>query len=199
MLKKVAPILAVLVFAVGILFISVGQLGKSVKPSFAAASLKFSVPPSSEATISPKPKSEYYLVYPGILPDHPFYKFKMIRDRIWLLLTTDPLKKAELYLLLADKRIGAGKVLVEGNKVPLGISTLIKGEKYFEKAITGAAQAKKKGKDIKNLSDKLESASLGYEGILSGLLGKVSSEGKPALEKILELVKNLQEKAQPLN
>lgn len=195
MLKKITAILTVLIFAVGVLFISIGKTADGIKPSFAAASLEFSVPQPLEITPSPKPKPNYYLVYPGILPDNPFYKFKMVRDRIWLLLTIDPLKKAELYLLFADKRIGAGKVLVEGNKVSLGISTLIKGEKYFEKAVIAADEAKKKGKDIKSLSDKLKSAPLKYEEILSDLFEKVSPEGKSALEELLKLVKNLQEKA----
>jgi len=199
MLKKVAQILAVLGFATEILFISLNQTAEKVEPSFAAASLKFSVPPASEATVSPQPKSDYYLVYPGILPDHPFYKLKMIRDRLWLWLTPDPLKKAEVCLLFADKRIGAGKVLVEGNKVSLGISTLMKGEAYFEKAISAAQQAKKKGKDIKDLADKLKKAPVKYEEILSDLTGKVSQEGKPALEGLLKQVKNLQEKTAELN
>src|SRR5688572_7269837 len=58
----------------------------------------------------------YYLPYPGILPDHPLYFLKMMRDRVveWSLFR--PERKAEYFMFLADKRIGAGRVLIEGGK-----------------------------------------------------------------------------------
>lgn len=201
MLKKVVPILAVLAFAVGILFISLYQVTGSARPSFAVSVLKFYVSPSPQttpslqATPTPTPKINYYLPYPGILPDNPFYKIKMLRDQIWLLLTTDPVKKAELLLLFADKRVGAGEVLIRGNKVSLGISTLIKGEKYFERAMAEVNKAKGKGAKVERISAKLKSAPLKYEEVLSSLKESVSPESKTALEELLKLIRNLQEKA----
>lgn len=78
---------------------------------------------------------DYYLPYPGILPDHPLYWLKMVRDRIGLVLTTAETAKAEKLLLYADKRLGAAWALIEGNKVALGVSTLTKAEKYLEQAV----------------------------------------------------------------
>ena len=78
---------------------------------------------------------DYYLPYPGILPDHPLYWLKMVRDRIGLVLTTAETAKAEKLLLYADKRLGAAWALIEGNKVPLGVSTLTKAEKYLEQTV----------------------------------------------------------------
>jgi len=78
---------------------------------------------------------DYYLPYPGILPDHPLYWLKMVRDRAGLLVTTGKTAKAEKLLLYADKRLGAAWALIDGNKVPLGVSTLTKGEKYLEQAV----------------------------------------------------------------
>src|SRR3989344_3654978 len=77
---------------------------------------------------------DYYLPYPGILPDHPLYWLKMVRDRVGLVLTTAETAKAEKLLLYADKRLGAAWALIDGNKVPLGVSTLTKAEKYLEQA-----------------------------------------------------------------
>ena len=204
MLKKILPILIVFFFATGILLISLYQVTSFVRPSLAASSLKFYVSPppqatsSSQATPSPEPKINYYLPYPGILPDNPFYKIKMLRDQVWLLLTSDPAKKAELLVLFANKRIGAGEVLIRGNKVSLGISTLIKGEKYFERAMAEVNKAKKKGVKVENVSAKLKSAPLKYEEVLTNLKESVSPEGRPALEDLLKLIRNLQEKASTL-
>ncbi len=78
---------------------------------------------------------DYYLPYPGILPDHPLYWLKMVRDRVGLMLTTGNTAKAEKLLLYADKRLGAAWALIEGNKVPLGVSTLTKAEKYLEQTV----------------------------------------------------------------
>ena len=162
----------------------------SVRPSLAAATLEFTVSPGVEST--PTPKVDYYLPYPGILPDHPLYKVKMVRDWIWLWLTTEPVKKAELLLLFADKRIGAGKALIEGNQVSLGISTLTKGEKYAERVVIEARNAKEKGKDIKKVVDRLKKALLKYGEVLSDLREKdISSEGRASLDGLLEKIKNL--------
>ncbi len=84
---------------------------------------------SAQENLETTPKVDYFLAYPGMLPDHPLYFLKMARDRVWLWLTPDPLKKAELLLLFADKRLGAGKALIEGNKIKLGVTTVTKAEK----------------------------------------------------------------------
>ena len=204
MLKKILSILAVLAFAAGILLISLYRVTSFVRPSLAVSSLRFYVSPPPEATSSPQvvpsptPKVTYYLPYPGILPDNPVYKVKMLRDQIWLLLTSDPVKKAELLLLFADKRIGAGEVLIKGNKVSLGISTLIKGEKYFERAIAEVDKAEKKGMKVGDISVKLQTAPLKYEEVLTSLKETVSPDGKAALEDLLKPIRNLQEKASTL-
>lgn len=194
MLKKIIPILAVLSFAVWILFTSLSQV-TTYKLSFAAAGLKYAVSATPVPTITSQPQIEYFLAYPGVLPDSPLYKIKMLRDKVWLWLTTDVVRKAELFLLYADKRIGAGKVLVEGNQVPLGISTLTKGVKYLERAIEQTKEAKTKGKKVDSLEKNIKNASLKYEEILVGLLEKVNSDGKAALDELLKSLKILQEKA----
>ncbi len=77
---------------------------------------------------------DYYLPYPGLLPDHPLYWLKMVRDRAQLIITTNKDAKAERLLLYADKRLGAAWALIEGNKTALGVSTLTKAEKYLDQA-----------------------------------------------------------------
>jgi len=196
MIKKVVSILAVLSFAVWVLLTSLSQSSSCVKSSYAAAGLKLTVAATPMPTVTPQPKIEYFLAYPGILPDSPMYKLKMTRDRVWLWLTTDTLKRAELLLLYADKRVGAGKVLIEGNQVPLGISTITKGEKYLESAIEEAGKAKARGRNVGVLGKNIKNASLKYEEILVGLHEKINSDGKSAVNDLLKSLKILQEKAQ---
>lgn len=197
MLKKLCSLSAVFIFALSILFLSIEKTSIGAQPSLAAANLKFTV--SEEATPSAESKVNYYLPYPGILPDSPLYKLKMVRDRIWLWLTPEPIGKAEKLLLYADKRVGAGKALIEGGQVPLGISTILKGEKYLERAILETEKAQKQGLKVNGLIEKVEKASLGHEEILSSLKQKVNSEGQESLGNILSFLKTLQSKASDLN
>lgn len=202
MYKKVILFLGVFIFGLGIFYISVRSVTIKAHPSFAAATLKFSVSPiptvATEATAAAQPKVEYVLAYPGILPDNPLYKLKMIRDRLWLWLTTNTVKRAGLLLLYADKRVGAGKVLIEGNQVPLGISTLVKGEKYLEQAIWEAEKAKAKEIKIDDLAKKLSRASLRHIEIVTELKGKVNDEGKNLLNDLYARLIELQKKASEL-
>src|SRR3989304_6415715 len=66
---------------------------------------------SQPVTTTPDNKIVYQLPYPGILPDHPLYTLKAVRDRIQVFLTRDNLKKAEIYLLYSDKRLAMGQEL----------------------------------------------------------------------------------------
>ncbi len=198
MMKKVIFLIMVLLFAFGILAVSVM---KTVAIEGQSASQNYKIKPvdsvlldeesvSTPSGIAQKEKIDYFLAYPGILPDHFLYPVKMIRDRIWLWLTIEPKKKAELMLLFADKRLGAGKALIEGNKVDLGVSTLTKGEKYLQRAV--AEIIKKDKEDSRILLEKLSLAALKHEEVLLELQEKVSGETKGTLETILALTRQSQ-------
>jgi hypothetical protein len=92
-------------------------------------------PQNSEFTSYPFDKNTYYLLpYPGILPNHPIYWLKMIRDQFHLFLTNSSQKKVDLLLKFADKRLSAGTLLIENNQISLGVTTITKAEKYLLKA-----------------------------------------------------------------
>jgi len=110
----------------------------------------------------------------------------MIRDRILLFLTTDPFKKAELYLLFADKRVGAAKALIEGNKLDLGITTLTKAEKYLEKAIDQERVAHQAGKETAAFLEKLSKATLKHEEVILGFEEKITNEVRPVYDNALQ-------------
>lgn len=131
---------------------------------------------------------DYYLSYPGILPDHPLYWVKMIRDRVQLWLTTNPLAKAEKLLLYADKRLGAGWALIEGNKVELGVTTLTKGEKYLERTMIETTKLGDGGDEMR-FKEKLVKAVMKHEEVLLLLEKKLGDEYKGMMEQMLQTTK----------
>ena len=112
MIKKIVPLALVFILALSVLFVSIRTTTADARQSLVSTSLEFTVQPlpSPEATVSSSPKINYFLAYPGILPDNPLYKLKMVRDRIWEWLTTGRLEKANLFLLYAEKGWGRGKL-----------------------------------------------------------------------------------------
>jgi len=183
-------IAAVLTFAFFVLGTSVWRI-QAQSSVFDYRILTLALPtPQPTSAPSPTPTVDYYLPYPGILPDNMLYPLKMARDRVWLFLTIDPLKKGEKLLLFSDKRLGAGKTLIEGGKVELGISTITKGEKYLEEAIAQAERARKKGKETTALYEKLEKATLKHQEILTEVLPKVPPASQEDLKRVLDYALN---------
>lgn len=90
---------------------------------------------------------EYELPYPGILPNHPLYLLKAGRDRVLEVFTRNPMRKAELYLLFADKRINMAR-FIGTTDWDLSEQTAGKAEKYLEKCEEAAKNAKKMGTDV---------------------------------------------------
>jgi len=184
MFKKAVLITAALVFAFGILGTSVLRTSAQThQPEGQISSENYQILPA--ATESGQTPVDYYLPYPGILPDHFLYPIKMIRDRILVFFTTDPLKKAELFLLFADKRIGAAKSLVEGGKQELGVTTLTKAEKYLEKAVNQENVAREKGKDTITFLEKMAKASLKHEELLLEIKEKVGESAQTVVDDAL--------------
>jgi hypothetical protein len=131
-------------------------------------------------------EDDYSLPYPGILPDHPLYFLKMIRDRVRLWLTRDTLARAELMLHYADKRIAASLSLAEKGKAGLAASTATKAEMYFEQALDEAERAADSGKDTSEFYGKALLSSEKHRKVLVGVLSRVPDEAKSVVESALE-------------
>lgn len=144
--------------------------------------------------VAPKqasPEITYYLPYPGILPDHFLYPVKMIRDRVWLVLTSGSLQKAEVMLLFADKRLGAARVLIEGGKTDLGITTLTKAEKYLEQGAGKLTEAKKAGRELGPTKGKFSQAVLKHEEVILTLQEKAGADEQKVFSEILAKIEQL--------
>jgi hypothetical protein len=131
MIKRILTLAATLTFAFTVLFVSILRTA-SVKYDFSGnvSALQNDVLADESVRIN------YNLAYPGkILPDHPLWTVKALRDRVWLWITTNPTRKAELKLLFADKRLGMSKILFEKGQSGIAFSILTKSEKYLEEAM----------------------------------------------------------------
>jgi len=178
MFRQIVVVLATLTFALGILFTSV----------FRTASVRyvFSETPNTSfqegqgVVLGESIEIDYYFRYPGrILPDHPLWFLKALRDRVWLLLTTNPSRKAELKLLFADKRVVSAKILFERGKPELGVSTLTKAEKYLEEACNLEKENREKGLDTSEFLSTLAKASLKHRQTIDEILKLAPEEAKP--------------------
>jgi len=162
---------------------------------FVLAGFWFTLPVAAAtpvATPTPTPV-EYTLAYPGILPDHPLYMVKRIRDFILEKLIVDPVRKAEFYILQSDKRLVMGMALVDKTSFPLAESTISKGEKYMAKAVNGVEMARNEGVAIPaSVLDHLDIALAKHKEVVTQLLGKVQETEKNGLSESLKLIENLQ-------
>ncbi|MBI4009156.1 hypothetical protein HY357_02900 [Candidatus Roizmanbacteria bacterium] len=100
---------------------------------------------SSQQVSLNQDKVEYNLPYPGILPDHPLFFLKEIRDKFLEMTTRDTIKKAELYLLFSDKRVAMAMSLAKTGKDKLIVAAFLQAEQYFSKIPALLATSKKQG------------------------------------------------------
>lgn len=133
-------------------------------------------------------KVVYLLPYPGLLPDHPLYFIKDLRDKIQEFLNRDNLKKAELYLLYSDKKAAMAMILASKGKNQLSISTFLKGEKDFEKIFYYLSLTKLQGQSpSSSFIDTLKLANAKHNELIFELM-KIAPEGlQNSLNQLLEL------------
>ena len=130
---------------------------------------------------------KYDLAYPGILPNHPLYKVKVLRDRITAVLINDPIKKTEFYLLQADKGIHAAAMLVDKNEVELAKETALKAENNMTLLTFGLKKLRQR--PDQSLFDKLKLASLKHQEVLSSKEKKVGKDDKKTFQQVINFSK----------
>ncbi len=117
------------------------------------------LPATDSAAMASAPAQIHYdLPYPGILPDHPLYFLKVMRDRLVGFLISDPVKKAEFNLLQSDKKLFAARMLFEDDKDELALETLSKSNNYMHNAISAANRAEEAGRDPSSVVQKIKTS-----------------------------------------
>jgi hypothetical protein len=155
--------------------------------------------PTPAKTTEVQEKIEYTLPYPGILPDHPLYIVKRIRDYILERVIVEPVRKGEFYILQGDKRIQMGMMLIDAGKGELGESTISKAEKYMEKSVQTLVSYQDTASMVPtHIADRLRISLSKHEELIRGALTKVKDEQKNGLTESLTRVKLLQEEAKKL-
>lgn len=130
---------------------------------------------------------EYNLPFPGILPDHPLYKLKVLRDKIMLWLTINPKNKTDLYLLLTDKGILATAMLVDKNQIPLAKQTALKAEHNYTLLTQELYRLPEKPSPEFFL--KLKTAAAKHQEVLRSLSGRVSPEDAAVFGAVIDFSK----------
>lgn len=176
MWRKYTLILASLVFACGLVATSVLRSTILV--------FEFNQPQTNSLVLG-KETVEYYLPYPGMLPDHPLWWAKAARDKLWIFVNSNPVKRAEILLLLADKRIAMSQDLMKRQNPGLAVSTATKAEKYLEDAILEQEEARKRNIDTTGFLQKVATASLKHQELIIALRDSAPEDAKPILNQTL--------------
>lgn len=175
------PILVLSAFI--ILFISVTQTAQ-VKYSFNT--------PGKIAVLGDEVLVNYNMPYTGrIAPDHVLWPIKAARDRIWILVTPDTLRKAELNLLFANKRVVSAKSLFMSDKPELGMSVLTKAEKYLEDSKKEVYVAIKEGESVNSFLHSLALATLKHRETIVEILQIAPDDAKPEIAREEEKSKRI--------
>lgn len=173
-----------------ILFISVLRTA-AVKPDFVLANGPTSqISPQSDININ------YELVYPGrVLPDNPLWIVKASRDRLWLSITTNSGRKAELKLLFADKRLAMAQELFNAKKYDIGFTTLSKAEKYLEEASLQEQLNRARGMQTQEFLKTLAISALKHRQVVRELTIIAPQDALPEMVKIEDYSKKVYEES----
>jgi len=178
MYRRILIIASTLVFAFAILFTSVLKAA-SVKYVFSQG-----VEMHEEQQEGDTIEIDYALPYPGrISPDSPLWPLKAFRDKVWLLLTTNPSRKGELQLLYADKRLVMSKALFEKDKSEIAFATLTKAEKYLEEACSIEEKNRQTGIDTYEFLTTLSKASLKHRQVIEEILLIAPEDARPGIRR----------------
>ena len=187
MLKRIIISVLVFTFAFAVLLISTFRVA-SVKYQFEDKTQKVSAKVLGDEDIN----IDYQLPYPGkILPDSPLWPLKALRDKVWLWITTNPTRKAELKLLFADKRLGSARILFEKGKPEEGLTTLTKAEKYLEETGWQVEENRKNGNDVYEFLQILAKASLKHYEVMQNIQGIAPEAARPTIIQVQDYPKRV--------
>lgn len=148
--------------------------------------------PTQTATKEAAPVyTKYDLAYPGMLPDNPLYKIKVLRDKISLNFMSDPYKKIDFYLLQTDKGMLATAMLIDKNKIDLAEKTSLKAEHNYTLLVNEFKETP--NKPNAQVFKKLKTASFKHQEILTSIIKRLPSDKQKTFKIVLDFSKrNLQ-------
>jgi len=124
---------------------------------------------------------------PGLLADSPLYFLKGWGRAFRLFFAFNPLEKAKLELKFANEDVLAVKDLCgEKGKCELARKHYEQFHYHFQKALQRMEKAKRKGKDIEELVEKLKENHLHQQQVLADVLEKVPEQAQEGILKAIE-------------
>ncbi len=126
---------------------------------------------------------KYDLPFPGMLPDSPLYKIKVLRDKFISFLISDPKKKADFYLLQADKGILAAAMLIDKKNVSLAEETALKAEHNM--TLLPEQLRRQQAKPDNEVFNRLKNASKKHQEILSSILPRIEKRDEKSFKTVL--------------
>jgi hypothetical protein len=115
----------------------------------------------------------------NILPGKPLYFFKEIRDGVWILLAQKPKDRAEIYLLMADKRMFETIELIKNQRQDDLISKTLENSVYnLEKAKESLLREGRKDIEFFKTDLQINQTGLAYEDILKSISYKSEKTNK---------------------
>ena len=129
----------------------------------------------------------YQLPYPGLLPGHPLYILKVIRDNILIFTTRDNQKKAKLYLHLSDKNMSTAIALINEGKEQAAIEQLKTAERRFLLIPPILQELKNQGGEYASafIVD-LSQSNQKHREVIILVIGKVTESDIDVLDELLE-------------
>lgn len=173
---------AVFIFALGLLAFTLARVS-GVKYAFKEPTTKLSNA-ATDVDVT------YDLPYSGrILPGHPLWEIRVLRDRALMRLAADDYARAERSLSLADVRLSIAYRLWERGEYSDSVTVALKGAGYLE-------YANELSSEIEDDTDRLNFlrlvcySSLKYREIMEMMLAEGSDDARPTIHKIMEIPKN---------
>ena len=111
----------------------------------------------------------YNLPETQTLPDNPWYLIKTLRDEIWISLTKNPIEKADIILLVADKKLEEAIKLDKKGKEILSNKTVKKAILKLEKSKKIINSLNQKDIEVIKMNNKIEEATRAYKYLIEFL------------------------------
>lgn len=182
MLKRAS--LAIIFVSVALLFLFI-SIFRTARPRYSFKLAPTPVPQNSEQI-----NINYTLPATGFIgPESLLWPIEVFRDKLWLAVTLNPVKKAEILLLLSDKRLSSAIELAEKNKYDQATPVIIKSEMYLRQSLDELEKASGEGYEVLGFAGHLSLASLKHREVLEEILTQSPEDAKPIIIKTLDNAK----------
>jgi len=182
MLKRAS--LAIIFVSVALLFLFI-SIFRTARPRYS-----FKLAPTPAPQTASEININYNLPATGYIgPESPFWALEVMRDKLWLAVTRNPIKKAEILLLLSDKRLSSAMELAEKGKYNEATPVVIKSEMYLIQSLDQLEKASGEGYEVLGFAGHLSLASLKHREILEEFLTQAPEDAKPIIIKTLDNAK----------